>query len=83
MSRKLEKAKAKAYDILSEAVRLKCRDNCCCGDLRSWKECQSEKSCPLWKHRLGQPFRDSKEKSGNHEGKSKNSGQKEVLEGKI
>lgn len=35
-----------------QAIKKKCKEQCCCGDLSSWKEC-SVVSCPLWAYRLG------------------------------
>jgi hypothetical protein len=34
------------------AIKLYCKELCCCGDIKSWKEC-SITSCFLWNFRLG------------------------------
>jgi hypothetical protein len=34
------------------AIKLYCKELCCCGDIKSWKEC-SQKDCFLWNFRLG------------------------------
>ena len=34
------------------AIKLYCKELCCCGDLKSWKECTA-KSCFLWQFRFG------------------------------
>ena len=35
-----------------KAIKLYCKESCCAGDMKSWKEC-SVKSCPLYPYRLG------------------------------
>lgn len=35
-----------------QAIKEKCKDSCCCGDTKSWKEC-SVQNCPLWPYRFG------------------------------
>ena len=35
-----------------KAIKLYCKESCCAGDMKSWKECSS-KSCPLYPYRLG------------------------------
>lgn len=47
--------KARAYHVLANAIKEKCRDSCCVGDILSWKECTSKDTCPLWKYRGGLP----------------------------
>jgi hypothetical protein len=34
------------------AIKIYCKESCCAGDLKSWKEC-SRKVCPLFAYRLG------------------------------
>lgn len=35
-----------------QAIKKKCKEDCCAGDLVSWKEC-SVKTCPLWVYKMG------------------------------
>lgn len=35
-----------------KAIKLYCKENCCAGDVESWKNCQI-KSCFLWAFRRG------------------------------
>lgn len=35
-----------------KAIKLYCKEMCCCGDMGSWKECPL-KSCFLWNFRFG------------------------------
>jgi hypothetical protein len=34
------------------AIKAKCKDDCCAGNLEEWKSCHII-SCPLWPYRLG------------------------------
>jgi len=36
-----------------QAIRLKCKESCCCGDRNNWVHCQAEDTCPLWAFRFG------------------------------
>lgn len=35
-----------------QAIKKKCKEDCCAGDMDSWKNC-SVLNCPLWAYRLG------------------------------
>ena len=40
-----------------DAIKQKCKQDCCCGDRESWTNC-SNNECPLWHFRFGtNPFR--------------------------
>jgi hypothetical protein len=50
------------------AIKKKCKEHCCCGDLTSWKEC-SVKTCPLWAYRMGKRPQKQGDSSSNSEEK--------------
>lgn len=35
-----------------KAIKMYCKEMCCAGDMKSWRECNAY-ACPLWKFRLG------------------------------
>lgn len=35
-----------------KAIRLKCKEDCCCGDKDNWINCEA-KNCPIWPYRFG------------------------------
>jgi hypothetical protein len=35
-----------------KSIKKYCKESCCAGDLKSWKECSVE-NCPLFRYRLG------------------------------
>jgi hypothetical protein len=74
MTKALDRKKAHCFEILQRAVKEKCLQDCCVGDIPSWKECSSQETCPLWKFRLGginaYGFHELKKKSQKYKGKS-------------
>lgn len=83
MSRANDRLKAKLCDALAKAIKEKCRDSCCCGDDKSWKECQSKDTCPLYPFRLGGiksfPKQNTKSKPQNYTGKSLSKGKASII----
>lgn len=51
MEKMMRKYKGKRLTPI-RAIRIYCREICCCGDLNSWKQCTFV-SCPLFGYRLG------------------------------
>ena len=35
-----------------KAIKLKCKEDCCCGDRKSWINCEID-DCALWIYRMG------------------------------
>ena len=63
-----------------QAIKQKCKEHCCCGDLNAWKNCPVVK-CPLHPYRMGKrpktlPFEEYTKKKADC---SSNSENKQVL----
>ena len=56
----------------AKAIRVYCKEQCCCGDMRSWQEC-TNKACVLWR------FRKGKEILGNSTSFTKDTAKRGVL----
>lgn len=49
---KIMKKHSKKKLTRANAIRIYCKEMCCAGDLKSWKECDFY-ACSLWRFRLG------------------------------
>jgi copper oxidase (laccase) domain-containing protein len=49
-----------------QAIKKKCKEDCCAGDLKSWKQC-TVTNCYLYSYRLGKRPNNSTQKQSNEE----------------
>jgi hypothetical protein len=68
MTNSIEKIRKKYPRRLTRgrAIKLYCKENCCAGDMTSWKNC-TIKSCFLWNFRLGKEIVENKKTSSKND----------------